>query len=68
VSLDSLLGKAYLALAGSLAGQEMPLAPPKFSAFKNLFSSKKTPGIDIVIYRIAKRRTRCLKNERSAGK
>ena len=41
VSLDSLLGKAYLALAGSLAGQEMPLAPPKFSAFKSLFSAKK---------------------------
>ncbi len=42
VSLNSLLGKAYLSLAGSLAGQEMPLDPPnKFSAFKNLFSSKK---------------------------
>ncbi len=40
VSLDSLLGKAYLALAGSLVGQEMPLAPPddKFSSLKNLFS------------------------------
>ena len=43
VSLDSLLGKAYLALAGSLAGHEIPLAPPdnKFAALKNLFSSKK---------------------------
>jgi septum formation inhibitor-activating ATPase MinD len=45
VSLDSLLGKAYLALAGSLAGQDIPLAPPdnKFSALKNLFSPKKRP-------------------------
>lgn len=46
VSLDSLLGKAYLALAGSLAGQEMPLEPPdpdRFSSLKNLFSSKKRP-------------------------
>jgi len=43
VSLDSLLGKAYLTLAGSLAGQEIPLEPPeeKFAALKNLFSSKK---------------------------
>lgn len=42
VSLDSLLGKAYLALAGSLAGHEMPLeAPHRFSALKNLFSPKK---------------------------
>ena len=43
VSLDSLLGKAYLALAGSLAGHEIPLEPPdnKFAALKNLFSPKK---------------------------
>ena len=42
VSLDSLLGKAYLALAGSLAGHEMPLeAPHRFFALKNLFSPKK---------------------------
>ncbi len=42
VSLDSLLGKAYLALAGSLAGQDIPLEPPStFFGLKNLFSSKK---------------------------
>jgi len=43
VSLDSLLGKAYLTLAGSLAGQDIPLTPPdnKFSALMNLFSGKK---------------------------
>ena len=43
VSLDSLLGKAYLTLAGSLAGQEIPLEPPdnKFSTFRNLFSGRK---------------------------
>jgi hypothetical protein len=39
-----LLGKAYLTLAGSLAGQDIPLEPPnKFAALKNLFSSKKRP-------------------------
>jgi Flp pilus assembly CpaE family ATPase len=41
VNLESLLGKAYLALAGSIAGQEMPLEPPnpeKFASLKNLFS------------------------------
>lgn len=42
VSLDSLLGKAYLALAGSIAGQERPLEPPdpdRFpSSLKSLFS------------------------------
>ena len=41
VSIDSLLGKAYLALAGSVAGQEMPLVPPdpnRFTSLKNLFS------------------------------
>ena len=41
VSLDSLLGKAYLALAGSIAGQERPLEPPdpnRFASLKSLFS------------------------------
>jgi septum formation inhibitor-activating ATPase MinD len=41
VSLDSLLGKAYLALAGSIAGQERPLDPPdsaRFASLKSLFS------------------------------
>jgi Flp pilus assembly CpaE family ATPase len=41
VRIDSLLGRAYLALAGSLAGQEMPLGPPdsdRFGSLKNLFS------------------------------
>jgi len=44
VSLDSLLGKAYLTLAGSLAGQEIPLQPPdpdRFAGLKNLFYPKK---------------------------
>ena len=43
VSLDSLLGKAYLTLAGSLAGQDIPLPPDNtFTAsLKNLFSPKK---------------------------
>jgi septum formation inhibitor-activating ATPase MinD len=41
VSLDSLLGKAYLALAGSIAGQERPLEPPdpdRFASLKSLLS------------------------------
>lgn len=41
VSLDCLLGKAYLALAGSIAGQERPLDPPdpdRFASLKSLLS------------------------------
>jgi hypothetical protein len=41
VSLDSLLGKAYLALAGSIAGQERPLERPdpyRFAPLKSLLS------------------------------
>jgi pilus assembly protein CpaE len=48
VSLDSLLGKAYLALAGSIAGQERPLDPPeleRFTSLKNLFSLLTRTGI-----------------------
>ena len=52
VSLDSLLGKAYLALAGSIAGQERPLEPPdsnRFPSLKSLFSSlARTDSVKVV--------------------
>jgi septum formation inhibitor-activating ATPase MinD len=47
VRLDSLLGKAYLALAGSLAGHEMPLKrPDSIFSVKRLFSKfASTPAL-----------------------